>query len=107
MSNAASPDVQHYSLLATYYGSDRMPIRTIRGQSVVITGATSGIGRETALAFARGGARVVVAGRRQERLDELVAEVEGRGGEALAVQTDVAEQSQVEQLIERTVERFG
>ena len=84
-----------------------MPIRTIRGQSVVITGATSGIGRETALAFARAGARVVVAGRRQERLDELVAEVEGRRGEALAVQTDVAEQTQVERLIERAVERFG
>ena len=84
-----------------------MPVRTIRGQSVVITGATSGIGRETALAFARAGARVVVAGRRQERLDELVAEVEGRRGEALAVQTDVAEQTQVERLIERAVERFG
>ena len=83
-----------------------MPIRTIRGQTVVITGATSGIGRETARAFARAGARVVAAGRREERLNELVAEIEGRGGEALAVRTDVADQAQVERLIEQAAERF-
>lgn len=84
-----------------------MPVHSIRGQTVVITGATSGIGHETARAFARGGARVVAAGRRQERLDELVAEIESRGGEALAVRTDVADQGQVERLIEQAQSRFG
>lgn len=84
-----------------------MAIRRIRGTTVVITGATSGIGRETALAFARGGAQVVVAGRRQERLDEVVAEIASRGGEALAVRSDVAENKQVEQLIDQTLDRFG
>ncbi len=82
-------------------------IRKLRGSAVVITGATSGIGRETALRFARSGARVVAAGRRKERLLELVSEIESKGGEALAVQTDVAEQKQVERLIAKAVERFG
>lgn len=84
-----------------------MPVRAVRGTVVVITGATSGIGRETARAFARAGAKVVVAGRREERLNDLVAEVAGRGGEALAVPTDVADQAQVEALITRAVEHFG
>ncbi|MGI8550443.1 MAG: SDR family NAD(P)-dependent oxidoreductase, partial [Dehalococcoidia bacterium] len=67
-----------------------MAVRTISGQTAVITGATSGIGRETALAFARAGARVVVAGRREERLRELVAEIEAAQVLAMAVRTDVS-----------------
>ncbi len=82
-------------------------IRKLRGTTVVITGATSGIGRETALEFVRSGAGVVVAGRREERLRELVTEIESRGGEALAVRTDVANQAQVESLIEKAIKRFG
>lgn len=84
-----------------------MAIRTVRGATVVITGATSGIGRETAREFARAGAHVVAAGRREERLHELVSEIEAKGGEALAVRTDVAHQAQVERLIEKAHERFG
>jgi len=84
-----------------------MAPRRVQGSTVVITGATSGIGRETAREFARAGARVVAAGRREERLRELVAEIEGQGGEALAVPTDVADGAQVEALIARAVERFG
>ena len=84
-----------------------MAVRTIRGTTAVITGATSGIGRETALEFARGGAHVVLAGRREERLQDVVREVEAKGGRALAVRTDVSDQEQVERLIEQTVDRFG
>jgi NAD(P)-dependent dehydrogenase (short-subunit alcohol dehydrogenase family) len=73
----------------------------------VITGATSGIGRETAREFARAGARIVVAGRRKERLQELVSEIKTKSGEALAVQTDVADQAQVERLIEKAEKHFG
>ena len=82
-------------------------IRTIQGTTVVITGATSGIGRATALAFGDAGAKVVVAGRREERLNELVRELENKGDEALAVKTDVADQAQVENLIAKAIARFG
>ncbi len=82
-------------------------IRKLRGTTVVITGATSGIGRATALEFIKAGARVVIAGRRAARLDELVREIEARGGEALAVRTDVADQAQVGKLIEQAIARFG
>lgn len=82
-------------------------IRKIRGTVVVITGATSGIGRATALEFAREGASVVVAGRREARLRELVAEIEVAGGEALAVRCDVSVQAQVEHLMAQAIDRFG
>lgn len=84
-----------------------MAIRKIRGSVVVITGATSGIGRETAREFARAGAHVVIAGRRKERLQELADEIAAKGGEALAMQTDVSDPSQVERLIRQAGERFG
>jgi NAD(P)-dependent dehydrogenase (short-subunit alcohol dehydrogenase family) len=82
-------------------------IRKLSGTTAVITGATSGIGREAAREFAKTGAKVVLAGRRKERLLELASEIEASGGQALSVQTDVAEQAQVEALIEKCVERFG
>src|SRR5215212_8874044 len=82
-------------------------IRKLSGTTAVITGATSGIGRETAREFAKAGAKVVVAGRRKERLQDLVKEIEAAGAQALAIPTDVADQSQVETLIEKAVERFG
>lgn len=82
-------------------------IRKVQDTVVIITGATSGIGRATALEFINAGARVVVAGRREQRLQELVAEIESKGGAALAVRADVAQQAQVEELIARAVERFG
>ena len=84
-----------------------MALRQVRGSAVVITGATSGIGRETARAFARAGARVVAAGRREDRLRELVAEIEAQGGAALGVPTDVADPAQVARLVESAIERFG
>jgi len=82
-------------------------IRKLSGTTAIITGATSGIGRETAREFAGAGSKVVVAGRREDRLQELVKEIEANGGQALAVPTDVADQVQVDSLIEKTVERFG
>src|SRR5688572_31050654 len=65
------------------------------GMVVVVTGASAGIGREAARAFAREGARVVAAARREERLQELCVEIEAAGGECLVVVTDVGEPAQV------------
>lgn len=73
----------------------------------LITGAASGIGRATALAFARKGARVVVADVMEDAGTETVRMIEQTGAEAIFVRTDVSNESDVKHLIERTVETFG
>ncbi|MFI1971236.1 SDR family NAD(P)-dependent oxidoreductase [Streptomyces cinnamoneus] len=77
------------------------------GKTVLVTGGGTGIGRAVALAFAREGAAVVVAGRRAEPLEETVALVEATGGVASAVTADVTRSEDVRNLVERTVERHG
>ena len=73
----------------------------------IVTGATSGIGRATALAFAKDGAKVVVAGRRESEGAAVVAEIKAAGGEALFIRTDVASEADVKNLVEKTVETYG
>jgi short-subunit dehydrogenase len=80
--------------------------RPLRDQVVVITGASQGIGRETALQMAVHGASIVIAARNEDALNELATQVERLGGKAEAVVTDVAEYDQVERLADRAVERF-
>ena len=79
----------------------------LEGRVAVVTGASSGIGEAYALAFVDKGAKVVLAARRAERLDKLVKRIEGMGGEALAVTTDVTREADVDNLFERALERFG
>src|SRR5687768_3498610 len=81
--------------------------RPIPDQVVVITGASQGIGRETALQLAVQRASVVLAARNEEALRELATQVERLGGTAEVVVTDVSEWPQVEALATRAVERFG
>jgi NADP-dependent 3-hydroxy acid dehydrogenase YdfG len=81
---------------------------TIEDDVAIVTGASSGIGRETALALAREGVDVALAARRAERLKELADRIEAEtDAEALVVPTDVREEAAVEALIETSVETFG
>ncbi|CAE6932900.1 glucose 1-dehydrogenase [Paraburkholderia nemoris] len=74
---------------------------------VLITGALTGIGRATALAFAREGNRVVVSGRREEAGQALAAELRALGAEAEFVRADVRFEAEVRSVVEQTVARFG
>lgn len=81
--------------------------RRIEDQVAVITGASSGVGRETALELARRGCSLVLAARAKTALDDVGREVERIGGQALPVVTDVADWAQVQQLGDQAMERFG
>ena len=76
-------------------------------QVVLITGALTGIGRAAAVIFAQGGARVVVSGRRDKEGQDLAAELQGLGAEAIFVRADVRNEDDVRDLVDRTVARFG
>ncbi|MEX2535276.1 MAG: SDR family oxidoreductase [Trueperaceae bacterium] len=84
-----------------------MRLRPIEDQVVVVMGASSGIGRETAIAFASQGARVIVSARGQEGLDSLVDAIKGFGGEAFAVPADVTDPDQVRAVADKAVHRYG
>ena len=79
----------------------------LEGKVGLVTGGTSGIGRDTAILFAKAGVKVVVAGRRDVEGEKTVGLVRAAGGDGLFVKTDVSKASQVEALIQKVVERFG
>lgn len=80
---------------------------SLKDKVVVITGASSGIGAATAREFARQGAKVVLAARREDRLHRLQAEITASGGHCMALPTDVTQEAAVEQLFAGAEEAFG
>ena len=81
--------------------------RELKDRVVVITGASSGFGKGAALEFAREGARVVLAARREDLLNELAAECKAAGAEAIVCATDVSKRDEVERLAAKAIDAFG
>ena len=81
--------------------------KELAGKAAIVTGATSGIGRATALRLAEAGARVAVVGRDEERLAEVALEISAAGGEAHAIRADVTQEKDAERILAATIERFG
>jgi NAD(P)-dependent dehydrogenase (short-subunit alcohol dehydrogenase family) len=79
----------------------------LTGQAALVTGASSGLGRRFAEVLAAAGASVVVAGRRVDRLEELVAEIVARGGKAAAVTVDVSDVASLAEAVARAEAAFG
>jgi len=79
----------------------------LKDKVAIVTGGGTGIGKSIAVEFARVGAKVVVASRKQENLDNTVAEIKAIGGEAFAVVTDIRVPEQVDNLIKQTVDKYG
>jgi NAD(P)-dependent dehydrogenase (short-subunit alcohol dehydrogenase family) len=84
-----------------------MRLKPVEEQVVALMGASSGIGRETALRFADRGAKVVVSARNEKGLNSLVEEIRGKGGQATAVPAEVTEFEQVKAVADRAVEMYG
>lgn len=82
-------------------------MESLAGRVAIVTGAGSGIGRGIALALGQAGARVVVAGRRAEPLEQVAAEIQAAGGTALAVAADVAMEADAARLVRTTLEAYG
>ncbi len=78
-----------------------------KGKVALVTGGNAGIGRAIALAFAKEGAQVVVAARRQEEGDETVKQIKANGGDAIFVRTDVAKETDVKAMVKKAVDTFG
>lgn len=79
----------------------------LKGKVAIITGASSGIGYATAQLFAQQGAAVVLAARRQPKLDQLVAEIRAQGGQAVALAGDVGHEVFAQQLVALAIQQFG
>src|SRR5215467_771712 len=80
---------------------------TFEGKVALVTGGTSGIGKATAIAFARAGAKVVLSGRREKEGAQVVAKIKKLGGEAAFVRADVAKEADVRAMVKFAIDKFG
>src|SRR5215475_11866915 len=80
---------------------------SLKDKVAVVTGASQGIGRDTAMALAEAGAKVAVAARNEEKLATLVQDIVRVGGEAIAVKMDVADPEQIKTGFKAILEKFG
>jgi NAD(P)-dependent dehydrogenase (short-subunit alcohol dehydrogenase family) len=81
--------------------------KTFSDKVALVTGGTSGIGKTTAIEFARAGAKVVLTGRREKEGAQVVAEIKKLGGEAAFVRADVTKDADVKRMVDFTIEKFG
>jgi NAD(P)-dependent dehydrogenase (short-subunit alcohol dehydrogenase family) len=79
----------------------------LTGQVAIVTGASSGLGRQFSLVLSRSGAKVAVAGRRHDRLDEVASEIARAGGDALPVVTDVSDSADIVRLVDEVEKGLG
>jgi NADP-dependent 3-hydroxy acid dehydrogenase YdfG len=79
----------------------RMKSEAFRDKVAIVTGASAGIGKALAIQLARQGAKVMIAAKRTDRLEQVAAECRQRGGEALVVPTDVSDEMQCKALVEK------
>src|SRR5215470_17387242 len=81
--------------------------KDIENKVALITGGTTGIGRDTAVLFAKEGAKVVFSGRREAEGNETLNRIRAAGGEGFFVKSDVSKAAEVESLVQNTVEKYG
>ena len=81
--------------------------KDLKDKVAIVTGGTSGIGRDTAVLFAEAGAKVVVAGRREAEGKQVADQIRAAGGEGIFIKTDVSKAADVQALVQKTVDKFG
>ncbi len=82
-------------------------MQSVEGKVTIVTGASKGIGRAIALLFAQNKAKVVLSARNKKELEELAEQIKKQGGEAFAIPADMSKETDVKNLIDRTLEQYG
>ncbi|WKA59102.1 SDR family oxidoreductase [Planococcus shenhongbingii] len=82
-------------------------MKRLKDKTAIVTGSTSGIGEATARLFAEEGAKVIIAGRRREKGEQIAVEIRKDGGEAIFIQADMTQEEDIQKLVNSSIEAFG